>query len=211
MSLDPEKFQGEVMKWAAQSFPKAQKHQPLLLLVEAAGDLNEVMSEVQDVEAFKKAWPEIADAVGDAMISLAFFCGMNGFELTSCSRDQEDCYNEMLHPRIAFAQELHTIVGRLAGAFLRDEQGIRLSEPHRVLMAMLVGQSVQLLSRLCGKDGRGLLEVTETAWAFTQAKNWSKYPKTGFPPAPAQVQGKLFKKGDSSSIPKDRWSQEVPF
>lgn len=251
MEFDPEGFQAAVMKWTGHNFPRAQKHQPLLGIMEEIGELVEALEKSRGKPGDAVVLsPEVEDAVGDTMVFLAHFSGMNGFSLIQCSAKQRDRFAMMLHPQLNIRNELMKAVGKLAHAYLKDEQGIRRNEKHRDNMMEQIGCIVDLLSQLCGNEGQGLLDATAKAWNEVKDRDWVKYPKTGrpekhpateladtiealmppmehfmpqktsswsvkaAPKAPAKPAANPCGKPGykmPDRIPKDKWSEEVPF
>ncbi len=79
-------FQQEVNKWADRNFPTAKPHMPLLGLAEEVGELSH--SHLKGEQGIRHTKVEIykmkKDAVGDIMIFLANYCGLNNLDLQDC-------------------------------------------------------------------------------------------------------------------------------
>lgn len=82
-SISLDRLQEEVAAWAAKNFPSAEPYYPLLGVVGEVGELAhahlKALQGIRGTPAEHEA--EKVDAVGDAMIYLADYCGRNGLSL----------------------------------------------------------------------------------------------------------------------------------
>lgn len=172
--FDPEQFQGQVMRWASHNFPNTQTHQPLLGIVEEFGEF------VGAVE--RQDHLEIEDAIGDMMIFLAHYCGMNGYSLFYCASKVRNSYSPMLYPDSqadGAIVDLMKVIGQLSHAHLKGEQKIRKGEKHRDKAQLMVGSIVGLLGVICRKHGKDLTDITGEIWSQVSKRDWRKNAETG--------------------------------
>jgi len=78
-------------------------------------------------------------------------------------------------PLLGAVEEL----GELAHAFLKREQGIRISEPHTENIKDAVADTVIYLADFCQAEGIDMQQVIEDTWAKTKQRDWKKFPING--------------------------------
>lgn len=171
MSLDPEKFQGQVMNWAISNFPTTAKHQPLLGIVEEVGELIEACV-AKDVK-------EIKDACGDIMIFMAHYCGVNGYSLLDCVVAEAETFSVMTWTPLDALTSVPVMVGKLCHAHLKMEQQIRTGEKHSDTAKKAIGQIAGCLRIILSQYEVDLMDVMEKIWGEVSQRNWKKNPKTG--------------------------------
>lgn len=175
--LDPEDFQGEVMRWAMHNFPSAQVHEPLLGVVEEIGELYNAHSIIKRPEngGAEKREQEIDDAVGDIMVFLAHYCGLNGFSLISCVTTYGAEDHPMFNPFPLWG--LVEASGRLCHAHLKASQKIRGN--HRENAQQQIGNIVASLRSLCKNQKQELTEIVDHVWGEVKKRDWKKFPLDG--------------------------------
>lgn len=198
IKFDPDKFQGEVVKWAAHSFPRAQLHEPLLGVVEEIGELYEAFYLQNSSKAPVIKESEIDDAVGDIMIFLAHYCGLNGYDIMDCvdkyGREQEAMFAPFALSDVVMA------AGRLCQAHLKSAQGVR-GNRHAEAAKRYVGHIVGALRILCELQKQDLTEVIGDVWSEVKKRDWKKFPKDGgYEPKP-RVRKPLPKKINNDEVP----------
>jgi hypothetical protein len=205
--IDPQKLQGEVMKWNLKNFPRAFPHQPTLGIVEEIGELMEadaLCTSGQDGIA------KLCDAVGDVAIYCAVFCGLNGFDLFQLAVKHENDYNLLVDRQDEIRLGFIVVAGKLCHAFLKDEQKIR-GHHHRETMSACIGQIMSLLSALCRIYEIDILECIDVAWSEVSQRDWIKYPKTGVPDGLDKFKAHIDKTLREYPIPKSDWGKRTPF
>lgn len=214
--VNPQTLQKEVMAWNAKNFPHAQPHHPLLGIVEEIGELMEAQSAIAVGKmAAEQGNTAARDAIGDAVIFMAVFCGMAGFSLLQLAEKHADDFSLPLYSEKELTFMFSLTLGKLCHAFLKDQQGIR-GHSHRDVMGEQIGKLMCLLGLMCQVSDFDILECVDEAWAVVKERDWVKWPKTGRPPGEGSVKTRMKvrvaqakeRRGD---IPKDRWEDEVPF
>lgn len=172
--IDADKWQGEVVKWAAYNFPRAEKHQPLLGVVEEVGELYAAYLLFSKVDETRNQ--KVDDAIGDIMVFLAHYCGLNGYDLMGCT----DRYGRDMH-KMFYPFPLHALVeaiGNLSHSHLKGEQGIRGTK-HNENAQKQIGIIVGALRLFCEEQKQELTEIISDVWGEVKQRDWKKYPKDG--------------------------------
>lgn len=65
-------------------------------------------------------------------------------------------------------------VGELAHAYLKNDQGIRISENHDEQMNDAVGDIVIYLADFCNNMGIDLEQIVSETWATVKKRDWTK-------------------------------------
>lgn len=213
--IDPEKFQGEVMRWNLHNFPNPRQYQPLLGVVEEIGELMEADAMLFACpEKAGESYMEFRDAIGDVAIYCAVFCGLNGIQLFEQTQKMAGHFAEPFYSQAEIRVAFMIVSGRLCHSFLKDDQGIR-GHGHRDKMAQDIGKIMDLLSAMCRIYDIDFLECITDAWEEVSQRDWIKYPRTGRPEGEKKQRPKRelpgILKDKPRLIPKERWSMEAPF
>ena len=78
-------------------------------------------------------------------------------------------------PLVGVMEEL----GELAHAYLKKEQGIRISENHEEKLKDAIGDIVIYLADFCTAHDFDLATIVKETWKTVKIRDWIKYPVNG--------------------------------
>lgn len=144
-----ERLQTEVSEWSHRNFPGNKPHHPLLGIVEEFGEL-----------AISGTLESSEDAIADAAIYLADYCGRNNVQL----RDDPDAINPYA-------------VAALCHYHLKGEQGIRYTPEHvERFRQQSVNEVVKLLKLQASQRGIDFYAAVDKVWQNVKQRDWQKNP-----------------------------------
>ncbi len=117
--IDPEKFQGDVMKWYSHNFcPPSNSHWATFGIVEEVGRLMSadacIFSEPE--KASTEHFPQFRSAVGGVAISCAAFCGLQGLSLMQLAEKHADDFSEPLYTQAEIRLGFTIVAGEICRA-----------------------------------------------------------------------------------------------
>jgi len=118
-----------------------------------------------------------ADAVGDTIIYIAHYCGMNGYELKGLLDDSK--YSILFFGLQKTLQHLPLVVGRLCHAHLKLEQKIRSNEDHRQNAREALAGVVGLLKCYCLNRNINFENAVRETWSNVAQRDWKSNPVNG--------------------------------
>ncbi|HZC29942.1 MAG TPA: hypothetical protein VE261_00380 [Gaiellaceae bacterium] len=150
------RLQREQAIWVAHNFGNRPAYQPLLGIVEELGELAEA-----------KTADDKADAVADVMIFMSDYCNALGIG------DVNMAALVAAADREASMSSTVVIVGRLAHAALKREQGIRGDRSeHERAIARELAHIIANMQMRAGSLGTSLEKLVAGVWARVRERNW---------------------------------------
>lgn len=163
-------------KWSRYNFPDAQPWEPLLGIVEEAGELAAALRihELHKVD-------HVTDAVGDLVLFMADYCTKNNLSLSDCWRWCADRHWDAQKVMDSVDRVLLTIAGPLCHHHLKREQKIRGAyNSHQKEISVLLGTLLATAEVVCSSVGTSLEAAVATTSAQVWRRDWQKYPQTGY-------------------------------
>jgi hypothetical protein len=154
-------IQAEQVGWVLKNFPGRMAHMPLLGVVEELGEYEDATNT-----------PDVLDALGDTVIFMSDLCQAHEFDLEAIAKDAS--YIEVP------AKSLLYIVGRIAKARLKLEQGIRGSKAeHLTSMRQNLVLLYRQLQKMAAWNHQDLEQIAWETWQKVRLRDWTKNPLNG--------------------------------